>query len=310
MSLMQPNQAPQPAAPNFGANAASTGPTSSSAQSAAQTGGAAAAAKWFGPNFGGTAAPEIQQAGKNDAFTTGLTPNYGGYANGANDFNNYVGGLAGDARYTAAPTIQNATAGADRANTLRGLGALGTTAAGGGVAGQAAQAQFGVGQNASTLAALQGLGAHRGGGAGAATAANGAIQQGAAGGVQNANAAAGTLGQMAGQASGAYNQGLAGLSGTDWQTAADQAGLQEQQNQINQTTETSLLGLGQNAQQAQLNAQAGTYAANVGNTTASNQLAAQQTQANWGLGLGAVTGAANAYSAYSKNQNQNQNGAG
>lgn len=208
-------------------------------------------------------------------------------------------GLGSAAASTAAPTINNATAGADRTATLGGLSALGTTAAGGGVAQQAAQAQFGVGQNANMLASLQGLGNYRGGGAGAAAAANGAIGSSAAGGIRNATAAADTRAQMSGQAADAYNRGLGGLANTDWSAAAGAADLQGKQNAINQQGQLGYLNLANAGQTDQLNASTAQYDANVGASSFGEGLAAKQDAAliggGVGLGMGAVGAAGNAF---------------
>lgn len=241
------------------------------------------------------------QGDRNAQINQNLTPEYGGVVGGANQFADYANGLGAQAAQTAAPTIDMGAANVDRGFGLaglhmqqQGLGALGVEAQGGGPGAAAAQSGFNVGANQTMLQALQASGAGRGA-SGAAAAQSAALQQNAQGMGAGAVQAGGARANAAMQGAQAFQQGaqgyssnVAGLSGADWDAAARQADLQENQNQINQQGQLGFLGLGMNAQLGQLNADTSAYAGNIGATTAANALAAQQTVNNVGLGLGAV----------------------
>lgn len=305
---------PAPAAPNFSSQSVTTPQSGADALAAARAKLKSDILGGVG-NPGDTANADISNIESTEA--TAQTPNYGGVQGGANQFNAYTQGLAANAAAQQAPSMDLSQANAARGQALQGLGAqqqaqgaLSQQAQGLGPGAQAAQAGFNTSANSGMLAALQASGAGRG-----------AAQQSAAGlgaVAQNAgamNAAAGQAGAAraasAQQGQAAYQQGAQGLSANaqtiqnqDYGSSLNGANLALQQGQIDVNGAQGFLGLGQSALASQGQADASRYGADVGNTTAANQLATQQTMNNVGLGLGVVTGAASAVGAYQKNQNQ------
>lgn len=253
-----------------------------------------------------------------------FTANYGGTPGGANQFMAYTDTLGQQAASQAAPQMDMTAANADRAQGLaglarqgQGLAAMQAAGAGGGPGAQAAQSTFNAGANQNMLTSLQASGAGRGA-AGMAAAQGGAL----AGNATAMNAAAAQAAQSrsasALQGLSGYQQGAQGLSsgigqlaGNDWAASQSQANLQAQQNAINQAGQLGYLGLGASALEAQNSAGAANYAAQLGNMTGANALAAQQTAQNTALGIGAAQGAASGIGQLAKSgKSNNSNSSG
>jgi hypothetical protein len=219
-------------------------------------------------------------------------PEYGGYAGGANDAANYYKQL-GEQYGSRGPVQADLTlAGQSRgqeqdANSLLRNAAYGN-------APSAAENTFNQSLSRSIMAQQAGANSARGGGANLAAAQGQASQQAAE--MQNAGAqqAAAIRAQEMAQARGAYAQQTLAQQGIDTNTAFGQAQLQQQGNALNQQGQLQALGLGEQAQEAQLNADVGRFGAQTQATTAANQLQAQQSNAQTSALMG-MGGAALAF---------------
>jgi hypothetical protein len=157
---------------------------------------------------------------------------------------------------------------------------------------QSIQAQQAVANSAH--GSLASAGASRAAAAGAAQAQQAGAQQAVQGTIQQENQAQTGLQNLYGAQAGLYGQmGQQGLQqqGNDLQNAQYAAGLQEQQNQLNQQGGLAYAGLGQSVAQSQLAAQEAGQNYNLsaaGMNTQNNQFNAGQTQNAWGAILGGL----------------------
>lgn len=215
-------------------------------------------------------------------------PNYGGYAGGANDAANYYKSLG--EQYAGAKPIQADTTlvGEDRTRAEDATGLLRNAAYGN--APSAAENQFNRSLSQSIMAQQAGANSARGGGANLAAAQGQAAMQSAQ--MQNAGAqqAAIIRAQEMERARSAYLGATQQQQGLDAGVAFNQANLGLQSRQVAQQGQLQASQLGEQAQQAQLNADTSRYSADVGAQTAQNQLNAQQSNNT----MSAITGMAGA----------------
>jgi len=217
-------------------------------------------------------------------------PTYGGAAGGANHAAQQYGNLAAAAQGRAAPQLNRALTGQDRAAGLDAL-TLQQQAAGGG-APSAATMNMAQGNNDTIAAQMAAANSARPGG-------NLALQNQMAqhGGMamqgQNIAQGANARAQELAQARNAYGQQAVGMQGLDQKYAAQQATLNAQQGEENDKTSLDYTGLANQVQQGQLTADLARYNAQNSNYQQQQQFKADATnRLIGGMAQGASYGAA------------------
>jgi hypothetical protein len=201
---------------------------------------------------------------------------FGGVVGGAN-------AVAGQDQTLAAMALQNQGPQVQTGATNYGLNLLGQTAAGGGPAQQAAQAQLAQGTSNALNAGMALANSSRGGGP-AGAAAQASAQQGAAGTIaQGATSAAQLQANMAANAQGQFE-------GAAQSQEMGLAGLSQAQTAQNAQIAQNWTAQGNAVEQAQLAADTNVYSANLGQYENQQNISAAQQNTEISAGAGVIGG--------------------